>query len=427
MSRDQRVKDNWALIYSQQEAIARESPLIVAFCLVPSYLNANSRHYEFMLRGLQFVENDLQKKNISFILLQGDPVSAIPSFLKKVKAGMLVTDFDPIRIKCEWRVRVAAAVNISVIEVDAHNIVPCRVASSKAEYGARTLRSKLRRLVSEYLIEFPKVRRHPFSSSQLSLQAADWNKAGESIKAGRSAETSNPKSGERAASRHLAEFISAKLSHYAMHRNDPVRAAQSGLSVYLHFGQISAQRVALEVMGSGADKFSRDAFLEELIVRRELSDNFCFYNTDYDKFEGFPQWAQKTLNNHRSDKREFLYELRFFEHGETHDELWNAAQQGMVKTGGMHGYMRMYWAKKILEWTASPEEAIETAIYLNDKYQLDGRDPNGYAGIAWSIGGVHDRAWGERPVFGKIRYMSYAGCKSKFNVKDYIRKIDAIK
>ena len=162
--------------------------------------------------------------------------------------------------------------------------------------------------------------------------------------------------------------------------------------------------------------------MEELIVRRELADNFCFYNPQYDSFAGFPTWAQKTLDEHRRDPREYLYTLAQFEQAQTHDDLWNAAQLEMVQTGKMHGYLRMYWAKKILEWTRSPEEALQIAIYLNDRYELDGRDPNGYTGIAWSLGGVHDRAWGERKVFGKIRYMSYNGCKSKFDVTAYIKK-----
>ena len=164
-----------------------------------------------------------------------------------------------------------------------------------------------------------------------------------------------------------------------------------------------------------------------MIIRRELSDNFCFYNPNYDHFEGFPAWAQKTLNEHRRDTREYLYNQEQFEKAFTHDPLWNAAQMEMVRKGKMHGYLRMYWAKKILEWTPSPEEAQRIAIYLNDRYELDGRDPNGYAGIAWSIGGVHDRAWGERPVFGKIRYMSFNGAKSKFDVARYIAENPCIK
>ncbi|MGD8924028.1 MAG: deoxyribodipyrimidine photolyase, partial [Syntrophobacterales bacterium] len=228
--------------------------------------------------------------------------------------------------------------------------------------------------------------------------------------------------GEKAAADILDQFLTTKLSTYSSKRNDPNEYAVSHLSPYLHFGQISAQRVALEVRKRKVSKASKDDFLEELIVRRELSDNFCYYNPDYDKFAGFPEWAQKTLDEHRNDKREYIYSLEQFESGKTHDDLWNAAQSEMVKTGKMHGYMRMYWAKKILEWTSSPEDALEIAILLNDKYELDGRDTNGYVGIAWSIGGVHDRAWKERSIFGKVRYMSYGGCKAKFSVKTYIEQ-----
>jgi deoxyribodipyrimidine photo-lyase len=228
--------------------------------------------------------------------------------------------------------------------------------------------------------------------------------------------------GEKAAAAILDHFLAKKLSAYESKRNDPTEDGVSNFSPYLHFGQISAQRVALEVQKKRVKKESKDGFLEELIVRRELSDNFCFYNPDYDRFTGFPEWAQKTLNEHRGDKREYLYSLEQFEAGKTHDDLWNAAQMEMVHRGKMHGYLRMYWAKKILEWTASPEEALEVAILLNDKYELDGRDANGYVGIAWSVGGVHDRAWNERPIFGKVRYMSYGGCKRKFKVKTYIEQ-----
>ncbi len=161
-------------------------------------------------------------------------------------------------------------------------------------------------------------------------------------------------------------------------------------------------------------------------MRRELADNFCFYNEHYDNFKGFPDWAKKTLNEHRHDRREYLYSLEQLETAQTHDDLWNAAQKEMMKTGKMHGYMRMYWAKKILEWTETPEEALKIAICLNDKYELDGRDPNGYVGVAWSIGGVHDRAWFPRPIFGKVRYMSYRGAQSKFDVKAYIKKVSSL-
>ncbi len=159
-----------------------------------------------------------------------------------------------------------------------------------------------------------------------------------------------------------------------------------------------------------------------MIVRRELADNYCFYNDHYDSFEGYPDWAKKTLTVHRKDTREYIYSREEFERALTHDDLWNAAQREMVVEGKMHSYLRMYWAKKILEWTESPEKAQEICIYLNDRYELDGRDPNGYTGIAWSLGGVHDRAWKERPIFGKIRFMSYKGCASKFDIQAYIER-----
>ena len=157
-----------------------------------------------------------------------------------------------------------------------------------------------------------------------------------------------------------------------------------------------------------------------MIVRKELADNFCEFENNYDQFEGFHTWAQKTLNDHRNDEREYIYSPDRFEAADPHDLLWNAAQKQMKFKGKMHGYMRMYWAKKILEWSPYPELALQTANYLNDKYELDARDPNGYTGIAWSLGGVHDRPWFERSIYGKIRYMNYNGCRLKFEVKKYI-------
>jgi deoxyribodipyrimidine photo-lyase len=221
-------------------------------------------------------------------------------------------------------------------------------------------------------------------------------------------------------------FLEKRLEKYSEERNDPNASAQSDLSPYLHFGQISAQRVALEARRFDSNIAAQEAFLEELIVRRELSDNFCYYNARYDAFDGFAEWARKTLDEHRSDPRPYLYDVDTLEATATHDELWNAAQTEMMVTGKMHGYLRMYWAKKILEWSPSPEEALAAANYLNNKYELDGNDPNGYVGVAWSIGGVHDRAWSEREIFGKIRYMSLSGCKRKFSVDKYVARVNAM-
>ena len=427
MSRDQRVRDNWALLHAQDLALRHRAPLAVAFCLVPEFLGATARQYGFMLRGLEEVERGLAAKGIPFFLLTGEPRTVLPAFLNKNKAGLLVADFDPLKIKRAWKNSVARAIRVPFHEVDAHNIVPCWTASPKMEYGAYTLRPKLQRLLSSYLTDLPRIKKHPHLWPVNTVKT-DWSRVHRrrmlDIPAG---EVSWIKPGERAALRTFKRFIATPLDRYYDDRNDPNRGGQSNLSPYLHFGQLSAQRVALEVLRADVRETSREAFLEELIVRRELSDNFCFYAPDYDGPKGFPAWAQKTLAKHLGDKREQVYTLKEFEEARTHDDLWNAAQLEMVKRGKMHGYLRMYWAKKILEWSRSPTGAMKTAIHLNDKYELDGRDPNGYAGIAWSIGGVHDRPWGERKVFGMVRYMSYNGCKSKFDVEAYIAYVKGLK
>mgnify|MGYP001766492227 FL=1 len=425
MSRDQRVSDNWALIFAQEAALKAALPLVVVFTLSGSFLGASRRHYAFMLGGLKLVAKRLRSLSIPFFILPGEPGKTLPEFIARHGITFLVTDFDPLRIKKEWKETVARRVDIPFYEIDAHNIVPCRRASGKREYGAYTIRKKIKKLLPFFLDEMPAVQKHPHGSdlnghpvdpgSLLQQSGADASIPG----------LPDVAAGEEHAAARLRSFLE-RLDRYATERNDPTRDAVSHLSPYLHFGQISAQRVALEVRRCRAGADAKEAFLEELIVRRELSDNYCHYTPDYASFDAFPDWARKTLDDHRHDRRPYLYSRDELESAATHDPLWNAAQLQMTRTGTMHGYMRMYWAKKMLEWTASPEEALSAAIYLNDRYLLDGRDPNGYAGIAWSIGGVHDRPWGERNVFGKIRYMSYNGCASKFNVKRYIEMLKPV-
>jgi len=419
MSRDQRVHDNWALIFAQEMALERKAPLIVVFCLLPEFLGATIRQYGFMLKGLKEVEEKLRERSIPFYVLTGQPGIEIPAFIKRCSAAELVTDFDPLRIKLNWKAEVAEKTDITFYEVDTHNIVPCWIASPKQEYAAYTIRPKIKRLLPEFLEEFPDVQKHRYDWKE--TPETDWDEIARTLRVDLSVpEVDWVRPGENAALERLREFIKEGLERYPEDRNNPNKDAVSNLSPYLHFGHISSQSVALEVSRSSVSQESKDAFLEELIIRKELSDNFCFYNEHYDSFSGFPDWAKKTLDDHRRDAREYIYSQEELESSRTHDDLWNAAQMEMVKIGKMHGYMRMYWAKKILEWTETLEDALRIAIYLNDKYELDGRDPNGYVGIAWSIGGVHDRAWKERPVFGKVRYMSYNGCKSKFDVKGYI-------
>jgi deoxyribodipyrimidine photo-lyase len=420
MSRDQRADDNWALLFAQELAIKYKQPLAVVFCLVDDFLGATFRQYSFMLDGLQQIANELNKKNMPFYLLLGQPEKQIPKFVRQHKIENLVTDFDPLKIKRNWKKIVAAKINIPFYEVDAHNIVPCWLASPKQEFGAYTIRPKIHKLLPEFSDDFPKLKKHPFKWAPKVLEI-NWAKITQKLHINRSVDKVDwLQPGPRAAKKILKNFIENKLRYYEQRRNDPNQDGQSNLSPYLHFGQLSAQRIAFEVQKTKASLKTKNAFLEELIVRRELSDNFCLYNQNYDNTKSFAEWDKLTLKEHKKDKRPYHYSTEEFEHARTHDELWNAAQLEMVTRGKMHGYMRMYWAKKILEWSKSPEEAMQTAIYLNDKYELDGRDPNGYAGIAWSIGGIHDRPWPQRPIFGKIRYMSYAGCKSKFNIEQYI-------
>ena len=422
MSRDQRSRDNWALLHAQEKALAARAPLMVVFCLVPGFLGATMRQYGFMLRGLEETGKQLARKNIGFRLLEGDPVYEVPRFMEAAGAGLLVTDFDPLRVKTDWRLSVSQKTVVRTVEVDAHNIIPCRLASDKLEFAAYTFRPKVKKLLDRFLVPFPALKKHPFGDA-LNEEPPDWQAVSGRLKVDRSVgEVDWIEPGEKAGKTALKKFLAKGLARYDEDRNHPVRAGQSGLSPWLHFGHLSAQRIALEVASSGLDQDVSGAFLEELIVRRELSDNFCHYNSSYDSVDGFHDWAKKTHEAHRTDTRPYLYSPEQFEKARTHDPFWNAAQRQMARTGKMHGYMRMYWAKKILEWSPSPEEAMVIAIQLNDRYELDGRDPNGYAGIAWSIGGVHDRAWGERPIFGKFRYMNDKGLKRKFDLGPYLEQ-----
>jgi len=419
MSRDQRAANNWALLYAQSLAENSQNELWVVFSLTDNYPGSTLRTYHFLLSGLVELQENLANYNIPFFLLTENPEHSIPEFIKQNKASTLVTDFDPLAIKRKWKQTIASKIEIPFYEVDAHNIVPCWDASPKQEFGAYTLRPKLKKLLPDYLTPFPGLKRQ--TQFILHPPALHLNDLLAKIVTDRSVLPCEwIKPGEREAQTILSNFIETKLDNYENLRNDPNNDATSRLSPYLHFGQISAQQIAIEVIKSSCNETSKEAFLEELIIRRELSDNFCYYNPNYDNPLGFADWSKRTHEKHKTDTRDNIYTLIQFENFQTHEELWNAAQKQLVNKGFIHGYMRMYWAKKILEWSSSTAEALHIANYLNDKYALDGRDPNGYTGTAWSIGGVHDRAWAERNVFGNIRYMNENGCRRKFDVQKYI-------
>jgi deoxyribodipyrimidine photo-lyase len=423
-------------------------------------LGGGTRQWHFKLDALKELQEDVRRIGIPFVICIDETGKQSPkkleSIILELGAACLVTDFSPLRIQREWKEKLATALNIPFIEVDTHNIVPAWIASQKSEYAAYTLRPKLYKALSLYLTEIPSLHVAPVVKKAITedihTQAIvdsysidintlyDHPKVDKNIKA-----VDWIKAGEKAAHQQLQSFLAHGLTLYGDKRNDPLIDAQSNLSPYLHYGMISPQRIVLEtlahtgyrvedVLDGKKNKANIDidnplrfidhtsAFLEELIVRRELADNFCLYNPHYDTPACFPTWAKETLRKHRDDPKVYTYTLKQFEKAMTHDPLWNAAQIEMVQTGKMHGYMRMYWAKKILEWSTDFETAQSIAIYLNDRYELDGRDPNGYAGIAWCIGGVHDRAWFPRPTFGTVRFMARSGCEKKFDVNAYIAK-----
>ncbi|BCX14206.1 MAG: deoxyribodipyrimidine photo-lyase [Candidatus Dojkabacteria bacterium] len=441
MSRDQRIHDNHALLLAQKLSEEKKLPLIVAFNLYPNVKNRNFKHYEFMLNGLKILQQNLNDLNIPFVVSVGKALDNYNLLEKQFDPSDMVFDFSPLRGPKKIKKVFSEQNKANVYVVDTHNIIPVWEASHKQEFAAYTIRPKILKLLDNYLVEPEKIsknnffwkgevspRLYFFDNSNIQEHETLWNKIFQSCNALKIPNYSfSFRPGEQDATKKLEFFLENKFSSYGESRNNPNENSISNLSPYIHFGMISSLRIALETIkfceeNNLENSESKKSFLEELIIRKELSDNYCFYNNNYDNFNGLPDWGKETLNLHRKDKREFVYDLEQFEKAQTHDKAWNASQIQMMSEGKMHGYMRMYWAKKILEWSESPETAINVAIYLNDKYNLDGYDPNGYVGILWSIGGLHDRPWFERKIFGKIRYMNYNGLKRKFDVDSYIRK-----
>lgn len=421
MGRDQRVQHNWPLLFAKERAQAREVPYGVLFVVGPMFNHGTKRHNEWLVASLKEVAEGLAEKNIPFFVETADSWAAgVTAFVKRHGVGEVVFDQNPLEPIRSWRDEAAKALPVLVTEVDGRNVVPVWEASDKTEFAAHTLRPKIHKKLREFLTDYPNLvsqkRAWPKTVPEI-----DWKAVAAFRKFVHDApvpDTFTP--GEAAGRRRAQYFIDNVLEGYVEKRNDPNEDALSDLSPYLRWGNVSAQFVAKQVQDADVPKADRDAFIEELIVRRELSDNYVYFTKGYDTLDGAHEWAQKTLQAHRDDEREHVYTFEEFEQAKTHDELWNAMQRQMVTEGKMHGWCRMYWAKKILEWTNTPEYAIKVALTLNDRYELDGRESNGVVGVMWSIAGVHDRAWTERPVYGKIRYMNYNGAKRKFDVEAYI-------
>jgi deoxyribodipyrimidine photo-lyase len=422
MQASQRAECNQALEYAIMRANKLERPLLVFFGLTDCYPSANERHYAFMLEGIRETAEMLNSRSIKLVVRYRSPELEIAELARE--ACLIVVDRGYTRIQRYWRKCAAGLIDCPLIQVESDVIVPIETASPKEEYSAASIRGKIQNRLHEYLFPVRQVRLKK-ESLRLRLDSFDISNIDNALarlEVDRSVKRLiNIKGGLSEAKKTLDSFLNHKLKYYGEKKNEPAADGTSRLSPYLHFGQISPLYIALQVLKKRNP--GKEEFLEELIIRRELSANFVYYNNQYDSFAGLPEWCRRTLMERAGDKRPYLYGRDQLENGATHDLYWNAAQKEMVMTGRMHGYMRMYWGKKILEWSERPEEAFQIALYLNDKYELDGRDPNGYAGVAWCFG-KHDRPWTERPIFGNIRYMNAEGLKRKFDMEKYVMKVE---
>jgi deoxyribodipyrimidine photo-lyase len=424
MQASQRAEYNHALEYALLKANELRQPVVAFFGITDQFPEGNERHYAFMLEGLRGVKHALERRGIQLVIQHRSPELGVVQMGKG--ASLVVADRGYLKIQKAWRTYAAERMSCPLIQVESDVVVPVEEVSPKEEYAAATIRPKIQRKLKQFLV--PLKQTDPVVDS-LSLtfdffKIDDVDKALSKLRIDRTVrKVSYLHGGTEEARKHLDIFLDEKLEHYAELRNDPTVDYLSLLSPYLHFGQISPLFIALRV--SQTRHSGKEAYLEELIVRRELSINFVFYNDRYDSLDSVPRWARKSLKDHRKDKREYLYTREKFEEGRTHDPYWNAAQKEMALRGKMHGYMRMYWGKKILEWSRTPEEAFGTALYLNNKYELDGRDPNGFAGVAWCFG-KHDRPWGERKIFGNVRYMNEGGLKRKFDAHGYVEWVEGL-
>ena len=427
MQSSQRAEHNHALEYAVQRANDLSQRLLVVFGLTDDYPEANLRHYTFMLEGLKDVQDALRQRGIKLVVRLGAPDEVALEAAED--ASLVVTDRGYMRPQREWRKNVAEKAGCQVVQVESDVVVPIELASGKAETAARTLRPKIHEHLDRFLIGLDNtpVEKQSTNMEADGLDLSDLGVVLADMDLDRSVEPLSQlyQGGATQAKKILDDFIENKFGSYTGNRNQPQTDDVSHMSKYLHFGQISPIYIALKIRDSKASKENKDSYLEELIVRRELPINFVYYTPDYDSYSCLSGWAKETLEEHKDDEREYVYTRQQLEDAETHDEYWNAAMREMRYTGYMHNYMRMYWGKKILQWSNTPEYAYQTTLYLNNKYFLDGRDPNSFANVAW-IFGIHDRGWTEREVFGKVRYMSAGGLERKAKPGQYVEKVNAL-
>jgi deoxyribodipyrimidine photo-lyase len=427
MQRAVRIVDNPALGVAIEAANLLGLPVVVYFSVIPNYPNANLRHYHFLQQGLRDVAEDAAQRGVGFVVRR-HPNNSLEAFLEETEAALLIGDENPCREPERWRRVLAKRLKIPFWTVDADVVVPSRVFD-RSFVLLHHFRPHLKRELPKYLVAPQKISpiykwkpRTSLPSFDLSRDITEgFTKLDRSV-----GPVDSFVGGTHAAMQRLKQFVNFELKDYEETRNHPEKTGTSRLSPYLHFGNIGPLTIALAVEAAvkagKAPAVAGEKFLDELIGWRELAVLFVRHEPNYDNWECAAPWARKTLLEHAGDPRPHRYTLAQLERGETYDDLWNAAQRQMVDTGWMHNYMRMYWGKKILEWAPDPARAFEWAVVLNDKYELDGRDPNGYAGIAWAIVGRHDRPWFDRPIFGLVRTMTGASTAKKFNAATYIQQ-----
>ncbi len=430
MQRAMRILDNPALDVAIEAGNLLGLPVVVYFSVIPNDPHANLRHYHFMQQGLCDVAEDAAERGVGFVVRR-PPDNSLEAFVEEVGAALVIGDENPCREPQRRRKALAARFKLPFWTVDADVVVPSAVFG-RSYFLLHHFRPHLKAELPKYLVAAKKMEPlYPWKPQK----APPGFSLSEDITAGFAGLDRNVRpvdsfrGGTRSAVRRLGEFLRLDLARYEETRNHPEVKGTSRLSPYLRFGNIGPLTIALAVEEAvrqgNAPVSARDRFLDQLIGWRELAVLFVRHNENYDNWECAEPWARKTLVEHAGDAREHRYSMEELERGETADDLWNAAQREMLDTGWMHNYMRMYWAKKILEWAPDPARAFEWAVTLNDRYELDGRDPNGYAGIAWAIVGKHDRPWFDRPVFGLVRPMSRASTAKKFNARAYIAQYRA--
>ena len=431
MQQANRVRYNPALEYAVEEANRLALPVVACFGLLDGesgFPEANARHYAFLLQGLADAAAGLKRRGIGFVMRKCSPAEIAVDL--GAKAALTVLDRGYLAIQRRWYAEIEKGIDGRVVQVEGDVVVPVETASGKHEYAARTLRPKLHRLWDEYLDPL-RERKLAHRADGLRLKSGIDISDPAAVLKGMSLDRSVAPvkrftGGESEARRRLKAFVAGGYAGYGAGRNKPEAAAASHLSPYLHFGQISPVEIALAVRATKrGDAQDRGAYLEELIVRRELAMNHVFYTERYDSYDhALPEWARKTLAEHAGDERPHRYTEAQLAEGRTHDPYWNAAQAEMRETGYMHNQLRMYWGKKILEWSPSPEAGFARTLRLNNRYFLDGRDPNSFTNVAW-VYGLHDRPWARRPVFGTVRYQSGNSLR-KFDADAYVRTVETL-